>query len=96
MLTGAEQSSLMGSVLLVSALLGSFAAGIPLPVIPAPMFAAGGLALFLQSREFKDYIFFVLGALCTFAWFIHHHFWFLEINLQVKTSSLSVVESFKS
>lgn len=74
------------TALLTSAFLGSLAAGLPLTVIPAPVFAAAGLGLFLESHAFRDYIFFVAGAACTAAWFIHHHFWFLEIDLQVITS----------
>ncbi len=84
MLGEALSSNLAGSVLIVSATLGSIAAGIPLPVLAAPLISAGGLALALESRQLRDYALFGIGGAPTAAWFILHHFWFLDINLQVQ------------
>ena len=92
-LSSVQATNLGGTVLLVSALLGSFAAGLPIPVIPAPLFAAGGLALFLQSKDIKDYMIFYAGSLCTAAWFLHHHFYFLDIDFQVR---IQIMELFPS
>lgn len=83
MLGEALSSNLAGSVLIVSATLGSIAAGIPLPVLAAPLISAGGLALALESRQLRDYALFVVGGATTAVWFIVHHFWFLDVNLQV-------------
>ena len=86
MLGEALSSNLAGSVLIVSATLGSIAAGIPVPVLAAPLVSAGGLALALESQQFRDYALFVVGGATTAAWFIVHHFWFLDIMLQVRNN----------
>ena len=86
MLGEALNSNLAGSVLIVSATLGSIAAGIPLPVLAAPLISAGGLALALESRQLRDYALFAVGGATTAAWFIVHHFWFLDVNLQARFS----------
>ena len=53
---------------MISAALGSLAAGLPLWVLPAPLLAAAGMAMFYDTRAFRDYLLFVLGALATGAW----------------------------
>lgn len=84
---------LTSSALLLSASLGAVAAGMPLLYLAAPLVGAGGLALFLQSRKLADYCIFVMGGVFTAAWFIHHHFWFLEVDIAV---SDAVRTSFQS
>jgi len=79
----ALNNNLAGSVLIVSASLGSIAAGIPLTVMAAPLSSAGGLALALESRQLRDYSLFVVGGAVTLAWFMVHHFWFLDVDMQV-------------
>ena len=81
------RNNLAGSVLIVSASLGSIAAGIPLTVMAAPLIAAGGLALALESRQLRDYGLFVVGGAVTLAWFIVHHFSFLDIDMQVTSTA---------
>ena len=44
---------------------GSLAVGVPLTVMPAPLLAAGGLAMFLDSNLMRDYLLFLAGTLCT-------------------------------
>lgn len=39
------------------------AAGVPVKVMPAPLVAAGGLAMYLESGALRDYLLFVAGAL---------------------------------
>lgn len=89
----ALSSNLAGSVLIVSSTLASIATGIPLPVLPAPLVSAGGLALALESRQIQDYMLFVAGGLTTSAWFILHHFWFLDVKLQVRSNILAEQDS---
>jgi len=67
-----------GGVLVLSAGAGALAAGVPLLVMPAPLVAAAGLALFHESGLLRDYAVFVAAALLTGGWFVHHHFWFLQ------------------
>ena len=61
----AARSTLDGAALMVSAGAGSLAAGVPVAVMPAPLLAAGGLAMFLDSNLMRDYLLFVAGALGT-------------------------------
>uniref|UniRef100_A0A7S0WJN6 Uncharacterized protein n=1 Tax=Pyramimonas obovata TaxID=1411642 RepID=A0A7S0WJN6_9CHLO len=68
------------TVLLMSALAASLAAGVPLWGLPAPLFSAGGLASFYATGEVRDYLVFVGGAALSFAWFLSHHFWFLDVT----------------
>ena len=72
-----------GGVLVLSAGAGALAAGVPLLVMPAPLVAAAGLALFHESGLLRDYAVFVAAALLTGGWFVHHHFWFLEVRNSV-------------
>lgn len=58
-------SSLDGTALMLSAGAGSVAAGVPMTVMPAPLVAAGGLAMYLESAALRDYLLFVAGALGT-------------------------------
>ncbi len=69
-----------GGVLVLSAGAGALAAGVPLLVMPAPLVAAAGLALFHESGLLRDYAVFVAAALLTGGWFVHHHFWFLQVR----------------
>jgi hypothetical protein len=56
---------LLGPVAMVSASVGSLAAGLPAWALPAPLLAAAGLALFYDSRSVRDYLLFVGGAVAT-------------------------------
>jgi len=69
------------TVMVTSAMATALAAGAPMWLMPAPFFAAVGLASFYSTRELRDYLFFVAGATISFAWFLTQHFWFLEIQL---------------
>ena len=69
----------VGPLLMLSAAVGALAAGLPIWMLPAPLVAASGLAMFHDSRALRDYALFVVGALATGAWFMWHHFAFLEI-----------------
>ncbi len=42
--------------------------------------AASGLVLWYESGQLRDYVIFAAGALATAAWFVGHHFWFLEVR----------------
>ena len=35
--------------------------------------------LWYESGQLRDYAVFAAGAALTSAWFLHHHFWFLEV-----------------
>ena len=50
---------------MLSAGAGSVAAGVPMTVMPAPLVAAGGLAMYLESAALRDYLLFVAGSLGT-------------------------------
>lgn len=65
MLGEAAASTLDGAALMVAAGAGSLAAGVPVAVMPAPLVAAGGLAMFLDSNLMRDYLLFVAGSLGT-------------------------------
>lgn len=41
------------------------AAGVPVAVMPAPLLAAGGMAMFLDSNLMRDYLLFVAGSFAT-------------------------------
>jgi hypothetical protein len=71
-------SALMSPVIMVSSSIGGLVMGLPIWVLPAPLLASAGLALFLDSRSFKDYLVFVVGAIATGLWFLWKHFWFLK------------------
>jgi hypothetical protein len=73
--------ALVGPTLMASASVGALAAGMPAWALPAPLAAAAGLGLFHDSRALRDYAIFVLGALATAAWFVWHHFWFLDVRV---------------
>ena len=77
---GSFAGTVAGSLLIVCACAGAFAAGVPLLVMPAPLVAASGLVLWFESGKSQDYAIFFAGALLTAAWFVHHHFWFLEVR----------------
>ena len=65
LLTESVAGTLDGTALMLSAGAGSVAAGVPLTVMPAPLVAAGGLAMYLESGALRDYLLFVAGALGT-------------------------------
>jgi hypothetical protein len=77
----AAAEALVGPTLMASASVGALAAGMPAWALPAPLAAAAGLGLFHDSRALRDYAIFVLGALATAAWFVWHHFWFLDVRV---------------
>ena len=37
-------------------------------------------ALWYESGQLRDYAVFAAGAVVTAAWFLHHHFWFLQVR----------------
>ena len=59
---------LVGPLLMLSAAVGALAAGLPLWMLPAPLLAASGLAMFYDTRSLRDYLLFVAGALATGGW----------------------------
>jgi hypothetical protein len=73
--------TLAGSCLLLCTTAGAVAAGVPFEWLPAPLVAAVGLALYYDSRSVREYAIFVAGALVTGAWFVSHHFWFLDARV---------------
>eukprot|EP00884_Botryococcus_braunii_P004652 jgi/Botrbrau1/14188/Bobra.182_3s0121.1 len=75
-------ATLLGGALLLSAGAGALAAGVPLLFVPAPLIGAAGLALYYESGMLRDYLLFVGGTLISCAWFLYHHFWFLEVFLE--------------
>jgi len=70
-----------GPVLVMAAGAAGLAAGLPLWALPAPLAAAAGLALFWESGAGADYALFAAGAAGCGAWFVGHHFWFLDVPL---------------
>lgn len=73
--------ALLGPVLMISASVGSLAAGIPMWVLPAPLLSAAGLAMYYETRTLRDYLLFTAGALVTGGWLVWQHFWFLDVVL---------------
>ena len=91
---GSFASTVAGSLLIVCACAGAFAAGLPLLVMPAPLVAASGLVLWFESGQLRDYAIFFAGAMLTAAWFLNHHFVFLEVgNWAPECTSCSVLTS---
>ncbi len=78
---GSFASTVAAALLIMCACGGAFAAGVPLLVMPAPLVAASGLVLWFESGQLRDYAIFFAGTILTSAWFLHHHFWFLEVRL---------------
>ena len=58
------------------------ACGLPVWLMPAPLLAGSGIALFYDSGSIRDYCLFTGGAFATCLWFLHHHYWFLNIQIQ--------------
>ena len=83
-LGGGFSATFTGIALMAAAGLVGIAVGVPLVLMAAPLLAAGGLALYLESLQLRDYAVFMFGASLTAAWFIIHHFWFLDVMLQVR------------
>ena len=82
MLSGELGSSLGGAALVVSCGAGGIACGLPVWLMPAPLLAGCGIALFYDSGTIRDYCIFSAGAFATALWFVHHHYWFLNIQIQ--------------
>ena len=82
MLSGELGSSLGGAALVVSCGAGGIACGLPVWLMPAPLLAGCGIALFYDSGIIRDYCIFTAGAFATALWFVHHHYWFLNIQIQ--------------
>ncbi|KAK2078944.1 hypothetical protein QBZ16_002634 [Prototheca wickerhamii] len=80
-LSEALERTALGPVVMTGAALGALALGLPLWVLPAPLGAAAGLAVFYDTRRFGDYLVFALGAELSAVWLVVHHFWFLEVQL---------------
>ena len=72
---------LLGPILMISSAIGCLVVGMPVWALPAPLVAAAGVAMYCESGSMRDYLFVVIGGLCTGAWFLHHHFWFLDVSL---------------
>ncbi|KAL3133255.1 hypothetical protein ABBQ38_007137 [Trebouxia sp. C0009 RCD-2024] len=85
-LSGELGGSLGGAALVLSCGAGGLACGLPLWLMSAPPIAASGLALFYESGSLRDYCLFLAGTFATAVWFLHHHYWFL--NIQVQTHGL--------
>ena len=64
-LTAALGSFLGSGALVVAGGLAGLALGVPLTFMAAPLIAAGGLALYFESGQLRDYFFFAGGALLT-------------------------------
>lgn len=71
----AVASTLDGAALMIAAGAGSLAAGVPITVMPAPLLAAGGLAMYLDTSALRDYLLFVAGALGTGVPFPQQRLW---------------------
>ena len=80
---GSFASTVAAALLIMCACGGAFAAGVPLLVMPAPLVAASGLVLWFESGQLRDYAIFFAGTILTSAWFLHHHFWFLEVRFLI-------------
>ena len=92
---GSFASTVAGSLLIVCACAGAFAAGLPLLVMPAPLVAASGLVLWFESGQLRDYAIFFAGSMLTAAWFLNHHFLFLEVGTwPSESTSRSVSTSY--
>ncbi|WPT14438.1 hypothetical protein PSENEW3_00000568 [Picochlorum sp. SENEW3] len=72
---------ILGPVVMISTAIGSLVLGLPIWALPAPLIGAAGVALYFESRALRDYGLVVIGGLCTCAWFLWQHFWFLDIKL---------------
>jgi hypothetical protein len=75
------EGALVAPLLMLSAALGSLAAGLPIPILPAPLLAAAGMSMFYESRSMREYILFAAGAVVSGGWFLWHHFSFLDVQL---------------
>ena len=47
--------------------------------------------LWYESGQLRDYAVFAAGAALTSAWFLHHHFWFLEVCKSILVLLLGVL-----
>jgi hypothetical protein len=72
---------LLGPISMLSTAIGCLIIGVPIWVLPAPLIAAAGVTMYSESRSMRDYSLIVLGGLTTAGWFLWHHFWFLDIEL---------------
>ncbi|KAK9838795.1 hypothetical protein WJX74_003461 [Apatococcus lobatus] len=60
---------------------GGWVAGMPFPIISLPVIAGSALGCFFDTPNLLIWLVFVASALGTGAWFLWHHFWFLEVAL---------------
>ena len=81
-LSGELGGSLGGAALVLSCGAAGAACGLPLWLMSAPPIAGCGIALFYDSNSIRDYCLFLAGTLATALWFLHHHYWFLSIQVQ--------------
>ena len=81
--------TLMGPVFMIGASVLALVLGMPVWVLPAPLIAAAGIALFYETRSFKDYTVFLLGSTCSVGWFLWHHFGFLK-DIEIDDTPLSI------
>ena len=80
-LGGTVDLTVAGMLAVGAAGAGAFAMGVPLPVMPAPLVAAAGFALYYESGLLRDYLLFALGALLFMVWFVQHNFWFVDLDV---------------
>ena len=83
MLAGELGSSLGGAALVMTCGAAGLASGLPLWLMPAPLLAGSGIALFYDSGSLRDYCLFSAGTFVAGLWFLHHHYWFLNIQVQM-------------
>lgn len=81
-LSGELGSSLGGAAIVMSCGAAGVACGLPLWLMPAPLLAGSGIALFYDSGSIRDYCLFSAGTFATGLWFLHHHYWFLNVQIQ--------------
>ena len=71
--------TLLGAGLSLSACTGAVVLGMPLLLTPAPLVAVGGFVLYAESFSLLEYAVSVAGGVCTAAWFLWEHYWFLDV-----------------
>ncbi|CAI5500744.1 unnamed protein product [Closterium sp. Naga37s-1] len=81
LVTGLVGTSVLMTVLLVSAVAGSLVLGMPLTMLPAPAIAAVYLAHFHSSRSLTSYLIFAAAAAIAATWFVLDHFFFLALSV---------------
>lgn len=65
-------------LLVLFAVAGTLALGLPIWSTFAPFIASFGIVFYYESGHFRDYSIFVVGGMCTGAYFMYHFFWYLD------------------